>query len=116
MDALFRKHDRLLANTSMDIIREMMDKIHWNAQIISIMGVSNIRKIQALVKLIAEEVPFELNANKLAGFLEIGRDTVVEYLKYLGDAKVDSKYTSLDAWVPVLTNRNGNHRNCAVCD
>lgn len=50
--------------------------------------VANIRKIQALVKLIAEEVPFELNANKLAGALEIGRDTVVEYLKYLGDAKV----------------------------
>lgn len=50
--------------------------------------ISNIRKIQALVKLIAEEVPFELNANKLAGSLEIGRDTVVEYLKYLGDAKV----------------------------
>ena len=50
--------------------------------------VANIRKIQALVKLIAEEVPFELNANKLAGSLEIGRDTVVEYLKYLGDAKV----------------------------
>lgn len=51
-------------------------------------GVANIRKIQALVKLIAEEVPFELNANRLAGTLEIGRDTVVEYLKYLGDAKV----------------------------
>jgi len=50
--------------------------------------VANIRKIQALVKLICEEVPFELNANKIAGALEIGRDTVVEYLKYLGDAKV----------------------------
>lgn len=50
--------------------------------------VSNIRKVQALVKIIAEEVPFELNANKLAGALEIGRDTVVEYLKYLGDAKI----------------------------
>ena len=50
--------------------------------------VANIRKVQALIKLIAEEVPFELNANKLAGSLEIGRDTVVEYLKYLGDAKV----------------------------
>ena len=49
---------------------------------------ANIRKVQALIKLIAEEVPFELNANKLAGSLEIGRDTVVEYLKYLGDAKV----------------------------
>ena len=50
--------------------------------------VANVRKIQALVKLICEEVPFELNANKIAGALEIGRDTVVEYLKYLGDAKV----------------------------
>ena len=50
--------------------------------------VANIRKVQALIKLIAEEVPFELNANKLAGSLEIGRDTVVEYLKHLGDAKV----------------------------
>ena len=50
--------------------------------------VANIRKVQALIKLIAGEVPFELNANKLAGSLEIGRDTIVEYLKYLGDAKV----------------------------
>ena len=62
--------------------------------------VANIRKVQALVKLIAEEVPFEVNANKLAGSMEIGRDTVVEYLKYLGDAKIlnllysDKKKTS----------------------
>lgn len=40
------------------------------------------------VVLICSEVPFELNANKLAAALEIGRDTVVAYLKYLGDAKV----------------------------
>lgn len=50
--------------------------------------VANVRKLQALVALISSEVPFELNANKLAAALEIGRDTVVEYLKYLGDAKV----------------------------
>jgi predicted AAA+ superfamily ATPase len=50
--------------------------------------VSNIRKIQALIKLICDEVPFELNANKIAAAFEIGRDTVVEYIKYLGDAKV----------------------------
>lgn len=41
-----------------------------------------------MVKLICEEVPFKLNANKIAGALEIGRDTVVAYLKYLGDTKV----------------------------
>ena len=50
--------------------------------------VANVRKIQALVALICSEVPFELNANRIAAALEIGRDTVVQYLKYLGDAKV----------------------------
>ena len=50
--------------------------------------VANVRKLQALISLICSEVPFELNANKIAAALEIGRDTVVEYLKYLGDAKV----------------------------
>ena len=44
MDALYRKHDRLLANTSMKIIREKMDQIHWNAQIISIMGPKGVGK------------------------------------------------------------------------
>lgn len=50
--------------------------------------VANVRKILALVALICSEPPFELNANKIAGALEIGRDTVVEYLKFLGDAKI----------------------------
>ena len=50
--------------------------------------VANVRKLKALVTMICSEVPFELNANKIAAALEIGRDTVVEYLKYLGDAKV----------------------------
>ena len=50
--------------------------------------IANVRKIQALVALICSEVPFELNVNKIAGALEIGRDTVVEYIKFLGDAKI----------------------------
>ena len=50
--------------------------------------VANVRKLQALIALICSEVPFELNVNKIAAAIEIGRDTVVEYLKYLGDAKV----------------------------
>lgn len=50
--------------------------------------VANVRKLQALIAMICGEKPFELNANKIAATLEIGRDTVVEYLKYLGDAKV----------------------------
>ena len=50
--------------------------------------VANVRKLQALIAMICSETPFELNVNKIAAALEIGRDTVVEYLKYLGDAKV----------------------------
>ncbi|ADE82873.1 ATPase AAA [Xylanibacter ruminicola] len=50
--------------------------------------VANVRKLQALVAMICSEIPFALNANRIAAALEIGRDTVVEYLKYLGDAKV----------------------------
>lgn len=50
--------------------------------------VANVRKLQALIAMSCSETPFELNANKIAAALEIGRDTVVEYLKYLGDAKV----------------------------
>lgn len=50
--------------------------------------VANVRKLQTLIAMICSEVPFELNANRIAAALEIGRDTVVEYLKYLGDTKV----------------------------
>lgn len=50
--------------------------------------VANVRKLQALIAMICSKTPFELNANKIATALEIGRDTVVEYLKYLGDAKL----------------------------
>ena len=44
MDALFSKHDRLLANTSMGIIREKMGQIHWNAQLVSIIGAKGVGK------------------------------------------------------------------------
>ena len=44
MDALFRKSDRLLANTRTEIIRDKMGEIHWNAQLISIMGAKGVGK------------------------------------------------------------------------
>jgi hypothetical protein len=44
MDTLFRKSDRLLANTGMDIVREKMNEIHWNAKLISIMGAKGVGK------------------------------------------------------------------------
>ena len=44
MDTLFRKSDRLLANTATEIIRDKMDEIHWNTQLISIMGAKGVGK------------------------------------------------------------------------
>jgi predicted AAA+ superfamily ATPase len=44
MDALLRKSDRLLANTQTEIIRDKMNDIHWNAQLISIMGAKGVGK------------------------------------------------------------------------
>ena len=44
MDTLFRKSDRLLANTSTDIVREKMGEIHWNSQLITIIGAKGVGK------------------------------------------------------------------------
>ena len=44
MDSLFRKHDRLLANTSMKIVRDKMDEIHWNTRLVSILGAKGVGK------------------------------------------------------------------------
>ena len=57
MDALFRKHDRLLANTSMDVVRDQMGQIHWNAQIISIMGPKGVGKSTLLRQYIKKNYP-----------------------------------------------------------
>ncbi len=50
--------------------------------------VAYIRKIKALISVVAESVPYEVNANRLAAAIEIGRDTVVGYLKNLSDANI----------------------------
>ena len=50
--------------------------------------VAYIRKIKALISIISESVPYEVNANRLAAAIEIGRDTVIGYLKNLGDANL----------------------------
>jgi len=48
--------------------------------------VANIRKIKSLVSIIAEQVPYQVNANRLASAIEAGRDTVIEYLRDLNRA------------------------------
>lgn len=44
MDTLFRKSDRLLANTSTGIVREKMGEIHWNSQLVTIIGAKGVGK------------------------------------------------------------------------
>ena len=48
----------------------------------------NCRKIKALLNILSQEVPFEVKITKLATNLEMQRATVIEYLKYLNDAKL----------------------------
>lgn len=49
---------------------------------------SNIRKIKRLLGVIAETAPFEPNISKIAEKLQMGRNTVNDYLKNLHDAQV----------------------------
>ncbi len=51
-------------------------------------NVANTRKIKALVSIIASEVPYEVDSSKLAKSIGVARDTVIEYMNHLGDAKV----------------------------
>jgi len=50
--------------------------------------VANIRKIKALVGILATTVPFEVDISKLASMIEVHRNTVIEYLSHLGRARV----------------------------
>lgn len=49
---------------------------------------SNIRKIKALISILSQSVPFEVDITKLSSMIGIQRNTVIEYLKHLADAKV----------------------------
>lgn len=50
--------------------------------------VSNVRKIKALVSIIASSVPYEVDASKLSRSVGAGRDTIIEYLRHLSDARI----------------------------
>lgn len=50
--------------------------------------ISNVRKIKALIGLLAETVPFEVGITKLATTIGVHRNTVIEYLGYLQKARI----------------------------
>jgi uncharacterized protein len=49
---------------------------------------ANIRKIKALVGILAQTVPYEVDITKLASLIGVQRNTVIDYLRFLGDARV----------------------------
>ena len=57
METLFVKQDRLLANTSMTIIRKLMDKINWDARLISIQGPRGVGKTTLMKQYIKKNYP-----------------------------------------------------------
>jgi len=50
--------------------------------------VGNIRKIKALIGILATTVPFEVDISKLSSMIEVHRNTVIEYLSHLNRARV----------------------------
>ena len=57
METLYVKQDRLLANTSMTIIRKLMDKINWDARLISIQGPRGVGKTTLMKQYIKKNYP-----------------------------------------------------------
>lgn len=49
---------------------------------------ANCRKIKALLSVLSQQVPFEVDIAKLANTIGLQRNTVVEYLNHLKDAKL----------------------------
>ncbi len=49
---------------------------------------SNCRKIKALLNIMAQQVPFEVDIAKLATTTNLQRNTVIEYLNHMSDAKL----------------------------
>lgn len=52
MDSLFLKQERLLAQTSIGIVRELMTKIHWDNRLIAIRGSRGVGKTTLMLQYI----------------------------------------------------------------
>lgn len=49
---------------------------------------SNCRKIKALLNVLAQQVPFDVDITRIASLIELQRNTVIDYLGHLDDAKL----------------------------
>ena len=50
--------------------------------------IGNTRKLKALLSVLANNIPFQVDISNLAGKIEIERNTVLAYLKHLDEAKL----------------------------
>lgn len=59
--------------------------------------VCNTRKLKALLRVVSEMVPYEVDIAKLSRAIGIKRDTILKYMEYLDEAKLTTRlYTNLD--------------------
>lgn len=61
-----------------------------NIELVQLRNVSpaNTRKIKALIGILSQSVPFDVDITKLSSMIGLQRNTVIDYLKYLSDAKI----------------------------
>ena len=44
MEKLFERHDAAISNVSMEYVRDIMQRIHWNSRLIAIRGPKGVGK------------------------------------------------------------------------
>ena len=57
METLFKKHDQYMANTPTEIIRDIMDEIHWDSRLIAIIGARGVGKSTLIRQFIKKNYP-----------------------------------------------------------
>lgn len=78
----------------------------------------NILKIKRFLQLISVSVPFQPNINKLAGALDINRNTLLNYLNYLAQTSITINLFEEGNFYGVLTKPQKillHHPNIAYC-
>lgn len=70
-----------------------------DAELTKYRGVSpdNVRKIKALLQIISEMFPYQVDISKLSASVSIDRVTIIRYLRYLNEAKlIRNLFTEMD--------------------
>ena len=104
METLFVKHDRLIAKTSLDIVREMMNRVHWNARLLSIQGAKGVGKSTLLKQFVKQN--YQPGDRKVlycsADTIDFSRRTLVdlagEFVMNGGERLIIDEIHKYDGW------------------